>query len=127
MPSASRVSTERSGTHSSALAGRLVRRHDDGQVHHAVAVAEQHEGALGRLVRTDPPDGTVDRAEPVARHDEHAGGGVGHLLGEPGVVGPPEAHPVVRVGGEGDVREKAFGAHSVRLAPYLFDNGSHLC
>ena len=65
---------------------------------------------VGRLVRTDPPDGTVDRAQPVAGDDEDARGGVGHLLGEPGVVGPPEPHPVVRVGGEGDVREKAFGA-----------------
>ena len=33
--SASRVSSARSGTHSSASPGRLVRRHDDGEVHHA--------------------------------------------------------------------------------------------
>ena len=70
------------------------------------------DGGIEWTTPVDAPDGTVDRAEPVARHDEDARGGVGHLLGEPGVVGPPEPHPVVRVGGEGDVREKAFGRHA---------------
>ena len=88
----------------------------------AVAFPEQQAQTLGRVLRGDPDDPSVDRPHAGARDDEHLRLGTVPLGVEPVIVGAQVAVPVVGLPGQGDVREVAeVLAH--RAAPVLLPAG----